>query len=111
MASRFRPPSRNACGAPYVCTETEHPSIPTETPITDLIGLSTGELVLPEGSGGDSFDLQDVGLTWARFVRIEDVGPALGQAGTVGFDLDAVTAVNSGVTTDANENGVPDAAE
>ena len=91
--------------------ETEHPSIPTETPITDLIGLSAGQIALPEGSGGDSFDLQDVGLTWARFVRIEDVGPGMGQAGTVGFDLDAVTAVNSGVTTDANGNGVPDAAE
>ena len=88
-----------------------HPSIPTETPITDLIGIPLGSLVVPEGSGGDSFDLMDVGLTWARFVRIEDVGPALGQAGTVGFDLDAVTAVNSGTTTDANGNGIPDAAE
>lgn len=88
-----------------------HPAIPSETPIADWVGLSQGQLVLPGGSGGDSFDLQDVGLTWARFVRIEDVGPALGQAGSVGFDLDAVTAVNSGVTTDANQNGVPDAAE
>jgi hypothetical protein len=89
----------------------EHPSIPTETSIEDLIGVSLGQLGLPLGSGGDSYDLQDVGLTWARFVRIEDVGPAFGQAGTVGFDLDAVTAVHSGVTTDANQNGIPDAAE
>jgi hypothetical protein len=88
-----------------------HPSIPTETPIGDLAGVSQAALVVPEGSGGDSFDLVDVGLTWARYVRIEDVGPALGQAGTVGFDFDAVTAVNSGVPTDANGNGVPDAAE
>jgi hypothetical protein len=90
---------------------TPHPSIPTETPVGDLVGISQASLVLPEGSGGDSFDLMDVGLSWARYVRIEDVGPALGQDGTVGFDLDAVTAVNSGVTTDANGNGVPDAAE
>jgi len=88
-----------------------HPSIPTETPIDELIGIPQSELVWPAGSGGDSFDLWDVGLTWARFVRIEDVGPAFGQEGTVGFDLDAVTAVHSGVTTDANGNGVPDAAE
>jgi hypothetical protein len=88
-----------------------HPSIPTETPIADLVGVPQGALVVPDGSGGDSFDLMDVGLSWARFVRIEDVGPALGQAGTVGFDLDAVTAVNSGVPTDANGNGIPDAAE
>ena len=90
---------------------TPHPSIPTETPISDLIGLTLQELVIPEGSGGDSFDLADVGLGWARYVRIEDVGPAFGQAGTVGFDLDAVTAVNAAVPTDADGNGVPDAAE
>lgn len=90
---------------------TAHPSIPSESPITEWIGLSQGQIASPEGSGGDSFDLEDVGLTWARFVRIEDVGPALGQAGSLGFDLDAVTAVNSGVTTDADQNGVPDCAE
>ena len=90
---------------------TPHPSIPTETPITDVIGVPQATVVVPDGSGGDSFDLEDVGLTWARFVRIEDVGPALGQSGTVGFDLDAVAAVNSGVPTDANGNGIPDAAE
>ncbi len=90
---------------------TPHPSIPTTTPIADLVGLSQSEIFVPEGSGGDSFDLQDVGLGWARFVRIEDVGPALGQAGTVGFDFDAVAAVHSGSPTDTNGNGVPDAAE
>jgi hypothetical protein len=91
--------------------EAPHPGIPTETPISELIGVPVATLVPPEGSGGDSFDLAGVGLTWARFVRVEDVGPALGQAGTVGFDLDSVTAVHSGPPTDANENGVPDAAE
>ena len=90
---------------------TPHPSIPTETPISDLIGLSLQELFVPEGSGGDSFDLADVDLGWARYVRIEDVGPAFGQDGTVGFDLDAVTAVNAAVPTDIDGNGVPDAAE
>lgn len=111
------PPLHPGCAGVYPTLSdaldptTEHPSIPTETPITDLIGLPQAQVVLPDGSGGDSFDLQDVGLSWARFVRIEDVGPALGQAGTVGFDLDAVTAVNSGVPTDANMNGIPDAAE
>jgi hypothetical protein len=88
-----------------------HPSIPTETLASELVGVSQGELVVPAGSGGDSFDLADLGLDWARYVRIEDVGPAVGQAGTVGFDLDAVTAVNSGVPTDADANGIPDAAE
>ncbi len=90
---------------------TPHPSIPTETLISELIGLTQQEIFLPDGSGGDSFDLADVGLGWARYVRIVDVGPARGQDGTVGFDLDAVTAVNAAVPTDDDGNGVPDAAE
>jgi len=90
--------------------EAPHPSIPTGTPVEDLIGLSGAQIFVPEGAGGDSFDLADTGLTWARYVRIEDVGPALGQSGTVGFDLDAVTAVSSAPPTDADLDGVPDAA-
>ncbi len=90
---------------------TPHPSIPTETLISELIGLTQQQLFLPDGSGGDSFDLADVGLGWARYVRIEDIGSAPGQDGTVGFDLDAVTAVNAAVPTDDDGNGVPDAAE
>jgi hypothetical protein len=90
---------------------TPHPSIPTSTPITDLIGLSGAQIFTPAGAGGDSFDLEDVGLTWARYVRIEDVGPALGTAGTVGFDLDGVTAVNAAPPTDADMDGIPDAAQ
>lgn len=44
----------------------------------------------PSTWGGDSFDLADVGLDEARFVRITDagVGDYVGVAG--GFDLDAV---------------------
>jgi hypothetical protein len=90
---------------------TSHPSIPSEVLAEDLTGQPLGSLVVPAGSGGDSFDLADVGLSWARYVRVEDVGSALGEEGTAGLDLDAVAAVNSGVPTDADENGVPDAAE
>ena len=48
----------------------------------------------PEVSGGDAFDLADLGLQSARFVRIRDTGtnPYEGVAG--GFDLDAVAVVN-----------------
>jgi hypothetical protein len=44
----------------------------------------------PELTGGDAFDLEDVGLAQARFVRIRDLATqdAMGQSG--GFDLDAV---------------------
>ncbi len=50
----------------------------------------------PEVSGGDSFDLADVGLPYARFVKLTDIGD-LKQEGSFNgdFDLDAVVAVNS----------------
>lgn len=50
----------------------------------------------PDEVGGDRFDLADVGLARARFVRIVDVAAALvGDDGTGGFDLDAVAVVNA----------------
>ncbi|MBN2090102.1 T9SS type A sorting domain-containing protein [candidate division KSB1 bacterium] len=50
----------------------------------------------PNVSGGDSFDLADVGLPYARFVKLTDIGD-LKQEGDWNdfFDLDAVVAVNS----------------
>lgn len=43
----------------------------------------------PETTGGDAFDLGDVGVDRARFVRIRDVW-GVGEAPSRGFDLDAV---------------------
>jgi hypothetical protein len=70
----------------------------------------------PNVSGGDPFDANQLGvpgLTWIRYIRIESTGDnawaddfggdpvrhtplngALSGAGSSGFDLDAVTAVN-----------------
>lgn len=49
----------------------------------------------PDAAGGDRFDLADLGLARARFVRITDTG-ANGYAGTSGgFDLDALAVVHS----------------
>jgi hypothetical protein len=45
----------------------------------------------PEAAGGDAFDLSDVGLEWARYVRVEDREDVEGT-----FDLDAVAIVNAG---------------
>lgn len=45
----------------------------------------------PDAAGGDSFDLADVGIAWARYVRIEDRADVEGT-----FDLDAVAIVNAG---------------
>jgi hypothetical protein len=93
---------------------TPHASHPTPgPPLGELVGLPLGSVPVPEGSGGDSFDLADVGLAWARYLRIEaatwvdsPTGPS-----NAGFDLDAAAAVHSVPATDANVNGVPDALE
>jgi len=57
--------------------------------------------VEPATAGGDPFDLAELGLTTARFVRIRDLGtiecptnPA-NRSTTVGFDLDAVALVHA----------------
>ena len=47
----------------------------------------------PSVAGGDAFDLADVGLAHARFVRITDRVDLVGA--TPSFDLDAVALVNS----------------
>lgn len=48
----------------------------------------------PEVSGGDPFDLADVGLSEARYVRIRDLARD-GAAPSAGFDLDAVGIVHA----------------
>jgi len=58
----------------------------------------------PTLAGGDAFDLADVGLSEARFVRIDDPGILIHDPGNdfptpgpgkSGFDLDAIVAVHS----------------
>lgn len=90
-----------------------HASIPTTAPIASLVGVYTGSIVPPPGSGGDSLDLATLGLAWARYVRIEAATFVPGPAGAnnAGFDLDAVAAIHSAPATDGNGNGIPDAVE
>ncbi len=50
----------------------------------------------PTVSGGDGFDLADVGLSFANFVKLTDLGDIKSEGQWNGdFDLDAVVAVNS----------------
>lgn len=84
--------------------------VPSTTPIAALVGLPFEGFVPPAGSGGDSFDLADVGLTQARFVRIDAGRLRFGLDGLAGFDLDAVAAVHSlDLVGDRDDDGVPDA--
>src|SRR5262249_33142783 len=89
--------------------------VPSTTPIADLVGVPFDQFTPPAGSGGDSFDLADVGLAAARFVRI-DAGTQLhdAQGMLAGFDLDAVAAVHSVETAgapDTDGDGIADAAD
>ncbi|MDZ7309288.1 MAG: hypothetical protein ONB49_19835 [candidate division KSB1 bacterium] len=50
----------------------------------------------PRVSGGNSFDLADIGLPFAKFVKLTDLGNLKKEGPFNGdFDLDAVVAVNS----------------
>ena len=48
----------------------------------------------PETAGGDAFDLADLGLAEASFVRVVDKGTN-GAAPSAGFDLDAMASVHA----------------
>ena len=48
----------------------------------------------PKVAGGDPFDLADVGVKQARYLRIQDSGVSLMGTDTQGFDLDAVLLIN-----------------
>ena len=93
---------------------TPHASIPTVGSVVDLIGASSVPLPDPGGAGGDRYDLADLGLAWARYVRIVDLDYDTGDpfgATNAGFDLDAAAAVHSAPATDDDGNGIPDAVE
>jgi len=65
------------------------------TTLEGLAGLmpTTGaDPTNPAVSGGDLFDLEDIGLNWVRFVKLTDCGDSAADGGL--FDLDAVVAVN-----------------
>ena len=48
----------------------------------------------PGTAGGDAFDLADLGLARARYIRIQDTGSNDYEGPSGGFDLDAVAIVN-----------------
>src|SRR5262249_48496687 len=70
------------------------PLVPATFPIPRLVAGPADAFQPPNCSGGDSFDLATVGLSSARFVRIDASQLQPGAGGTAGFDLDAVAAVH-----------------
>ncbi len=59
-----------------------------------LAGEPTAGNAASSAWGGDVFDLADIGLKTARYVRLTDVGTNEYLGITGGFDLDAVAALN-----------------
>lgn len=49
----------------------------------------------PASAGGDAFDLADIGLKKARFIRIRDSGFNMYEGNSGGFDLDAIVVINA----------------
>jgi hypothetical protein len=96
----------------FPCAPTPDPSAPHGTGVAPPYGQCAGWHVVwsspingispvdPGAAGGDAFDLADIGVTHARYVRIvdrtlelcADAGP---RSNTNGFDLDAVSIVNA----------------
>lgn len=78
----------------FPCTATEAPygSCAGQAPV--YAGPDAPEIdpLDPTAAGGDAFDLADVGVERARYVRITDREDQVGQNGV--FDLDAVGIVN-----------------
>ena len=60
----------------------------------------------PSRSGGDSFDLEEVGLARAVYVRLTDSEGLVVDGGS-SFDLDAVVAVNGENGTGVEESVIP----
>jgi hypothetical protein len=90
------------------------PLTPSGAPLASLVGVPIDAFDPPAGSGGDTFDLAEVGLAAIRFVRIDAGLDRFGFAGLAGFDLDAIAGLSSVETAglpDTDGDGIADAAD
>lgn len=80
----------------FPCTATEAPygSCAGWHPVFANPDVNTIDPTDPAVAGGDAFDLADLGVAQARYVRITDRVDLTGMNGL--FDLDAVAIVNAG---------------
>ncbi|MFZ5894916.1 MAG: hypothetical protein ACOY0T_27895 [Myxococcota bacterium] len=80
----------------FACTSTTYPFAGCAGWRAVLANADTNTIDAtdPTSAGGDAFDLAELGINWARYVRIIDRPEADGGVGT--FDLDAVAIANGG---------------
>lgn len=79
--------------ADFPCAETDAPMHPGCAGVTPLGTIAEQGPLDPVQSGGDAFDLADLGLERALFVRLVDTSTS-GEGTTAGFDLDAIGLVH-----------------
>lgn len=70
-------------------------------PVQNYDPLDVQPLV-PEETGGDPFDLADIGVDEARYVRIRDVSQEPNDANAAGFDLNAVGLIHPEEVSDGS---------
>jgi hypothetical protein len=90
------------------------PLVPSTAPVASLIDVDVDDYVPPAGSGGDTFDLDDVGLAAIRFVRIDASMLEFRLQQLSGFDLDAMAALHSrevAGSADGDGDGIADVAD
>ncbi len=84
----------------FVCEDAAYPYIGCAG--WNVVNAVEGSGIDPfdvDEAGGDHFDLADIGMEQARYIRIRDLdGTSLG-GGAAGFDLDAISVVN-GITVE-----------
>jgi len=115
-----RPPYFPGCAGVYPVfasaddAASPSPLAPSTVPIASLVDVPVDAFAPPPGSGGDTFDLADVGLAAIRFVRIDGGADRFGLMGLAGFDLDAIAGLHSVEAAglpDADGDGIVDAAD
>lgn len=79
---------------PFPCDPVSLQGCAGVTPVLANVETNDRDPLDPEQAGGDAFDLADIGVQRARFVRIVDVPGDRSALGGV-FDLDAVALVHA----------------
>ena len=72
-----------------------HPGCAGVHPVEANVLTNCVSPVDPLSSGGDAFDLRDLGLDRARYLRIRDAAVSSCSQPTCGFDLDAVVLIHA----------------
>lgn len=81
----------------FACTPAQGPPFGHCAGWRPVFAMTNGPCALDSSvSGGDGFDLHDLGLSRVRYVRIKDLATRPIMPPSTGFDLDAIAVLHSG---------------